>query len=166
MGTDEGSRLHAVSLLLVLAGVWVLWSGHYDSARLMGLGAISCGLVVWIAWRMRIVDDEGQPLSIATRLPLFLVWLTVEVIKANLDVAKRVLNPKLPISPALARLPAPQRTDLGKVIYANSITLTPGTVSIELDEESILVHALSTDGIADLSGGNMAQTVCKLEGGT
>ena len=113
---------------------------------------------------LRIVDDEGQPLSMIGRLPLYLVWLAVEVLKANLDVVKRVLNPSLPISPCIARLQAPQRTALGKVIYADSITLTPGTVSIELDEETILVHAISEDGIADLRGGGMAAAVCKLEG--
>jgi multicomponent Na+:H+ antiporter subunit E len=164
MGTDERSPKHALSLLLVLVGVWLVWSGHFE-ARLLGLGALSCGLVVWISWRMRIVDDEGQPMKLALRLPGYLLWLTVEVIKANIDVAKRVLSPSLPISPTLARLPAPQRTDLGKVIYADSITLTPGTVSIELDAHAILVHALSRDGIADLRGGVMAQRVCKLEGG-
>ncbi len=164
MGTDDRSPKHAVSLLLVLVGVWLVWSGHFE-ARLLGLGAFSCGLVVWISWRMRIVDDEGQPLSLILRLPGYLVWLTVEVIKANVDVAKRVLSPSMPISPTVARLPAPQRTDLGMVIYANSITLTPGTVSIELDDESILVHGLSRDGVADLQSGVMAKRVCTLEGG-
>ena len=164
MGTDGGrSPKHAISLLLVLVGVWLLWSGHY-TGRLIGLGVVSCALVVWLSWRMRIIDDEGQPLSIALRLPLYLVWLAVEVVKANIDVAKRVLHPSMPISPTIARLPAPQRTELGKVNYANSITLTPGTVSIELDEESILVHGLSRDGIKDLQGGAMAAAVCKLEG--
>ena len=165
MDTDgERSPKHAISLLLVLVGVWLLWSGHYDNMLLLGLGAFSCVLVVWLAWRMRIVDDEGQPLSLIFRMPLYLVWLVLEVIKANLDVSKRVLNPALPISPCVARIPAPQRTELGKVIYADSITLTPGTVSIELDEDSILVHAISAAGIADLRGGGMADAVCKLEG--
>ncbi len=163
MGTDERSPKHAVSLLLVLIGVWLVWSGHFE-ARLLGLGALSCGLVVWISWRMQIVDDEGQPLSLTTRLPGYIVWLTLEVIKANIDVARRVLSPKMPISPTLARLPVPQRTNLCKVIYADSITLTPGTVSIELDEESVLVHGLSRDGVADLKTGVMAKRVCKLEG--
>ncbi|MFT5683940.1 MAG: multicomponent Na+:H+ antiporter subunit E [Myxococcota bacterium] len=164
MGTDDRSPKHAVSLLLVLAGVWLVWSGHFDG-RLLGLGALSCGLVVWISWRMGIVDDEGQPMSLILRLPSYLLWLTIEVIKANIDVAKRVLDPRMPISPTLARLPAPQHTNLGKVTYANSITLTPGTVSIELDEHTILVHGLSREGVVDLQGGVMAARVCKLEGG-
>ena len=162
MGTDGRSTLHAISLLIVLAVVWGLWSWH--GGRLLVLGGLSCALVVYLAWRMRIVDDEGQPLSLIARLPLYLLWLSVEVVKANIDVAKRVLSPSMPISPTLARVRAPQRTDLGKVIYANSITLTPGTVSIELDADSILVHAISRDGIQDLRGGNMADTVCRLEG--
>ena len=64
MGTDGGrSPKHAISLLLVLVGVWLLWSGHY-TGRLIGLGVVSCALVVWLSWRMRIIDDEGQPLSL------------------------------------------------------------------------------------------------------
>ena len=157
------SPKHAISLMLVLSGVWLLWSGHY-TARLIGLGAASCGLVLYLSWRMRIVDDEGQPLSWGLGLIRYLPWLVVEVIKANIEVAKRVLSPTMPISPTLTRLPAPQRSDLGKVIYANSITLTPGTVSIELDEHTILVHGLSRDGVEDLKEGSMARAVCRLEG--
>jgi len=79
-------------------------------------------------------------------------------------VTRRVLHPKLPISPTLERISVSQRTDLGRVIYANSITLTPGTISIELDEDTVLVHAISAAGMADLKGAEMSRRVCALEG--
>ncbi|MEL6347185.1 MAG: Na+/H+ antiporter subunit E [Myxococcota bacterium] len=160
----ERSTTHTVGLLIVLTVVWLLWSGHY-TVFVLSLGALSVGLVVFLSDRMGIVDDEGQPLSWGPVRPIiYLPWLVVEVIKANLDVARRVLSPSMPISPTVTRIPAPQRTALGRVIYANSITLTPGTVSIELDDNSILVHALSADGVADLRSGVMAAKVCALEG--
>lgn len=165
MGQEvERSPRHTISLVIVLAVVWLMWSGHYTAFVLI-LGALSCGLVVFLSARMRIIDNEGQPLSWGLVQPvLYFPWLAIEVVKANLDVAYRVLHPSLPVSPVLARVPAPQRTDLGRVVYADSITLTPGTVSIELGEGDILVHALSEDGIADLLEGEMARRVCQLEG--
>ena len=159
----EQSLKHAISLLVVLTGVWLLWSGHY-TGRLLGLGALSCGLVLYLSWRMSIVDEEGQPLGLGLRPIRYIPWLVWEVIKANIDVAKRVLSPSLPIAPTLARLPVTQKTSLGAVVYANSITLTPGTVSIEVDSDSILVHGLSRDGVTDLQDGRMAREVVRLEG--
>lgn len=156
------SPLHLVSLTAVLVAVWLLWSGHF-TALLLSLGAASCALVVFLSHRLGIIDDEGQPLSWGARPLVYLPWLAVEVVKANIDVAMRVMGLK-PVKPALARVPVPQKTDLGRVIYADSITLTPGTVSIELDEDVVLVHAISSDGIDDLRGGEMARRVLALEG--
>jgi multicomponent Na+:H+ antiporter subunit E len=85
-------------------------------------------------------------------------------VKANIDVARRVLSPSLPISPKLFTTPASQKTDLGQAIYANSITLTPGTVSVDLDPGEITVHAISREGADDVSGGEMDRRVTEVEG--
>jgi len=154
--------MHSVSLLVVLACVWLLWSGHY-TGLVMSLGAASCLLVVFLARRMRVVDEEGQPISWGFRPILYIPWLLWEVVKANIDVAQRVLGLK-PAEPTLAEVAVPQKTDLGKVIYANSITLTPGTISIVLDDDKVLVHAISGGGIDDLNAAVMANKVNWLEG--
>ena len=82
------------------------------------------------------------------------------------DVSKRVLDPKLPISPRAITLPLSQRTDIGRVTYANSITLTPGTVSIDLGEDFVRVHALTSEGAQALIEGEMDRRVTALERGS
>ncbi|MCG7964015.1 MAG: Na+/H+ antiporter subunit E, partial [Candidatus Thiodiazotropha taylori] len=89
-------------------------------------------------------------------------YLFGEIIKANIDVIKRILSrEKTPISPQMIEIPRSQQTDLGAVIYANSITLTPGTVTIKLSEESLTVHALSKEGADDLATGTMSKEITK-----
>lgn len=93
----------------------------------------------------------------------FHVFLAREILIANLDVARRILTPGKSISPELVNVDVPQRTDLGRVIYANAITLTPGTVSVRLDKDRVLVHALSGEGAEDLRSGRMAREVPEAE---
>ncbi|NIQ97675.1 MAG: Na+/H+ antiporter subunit E, partial [Desulfuromonadales bacterium] len=100
----------------------------YFTPLLLGFGVVSCALVVAIALRMDVLDHEGHPIHLSTRFVGYWVWLIVEIVKANIDVAKRIWSPSLPISPAMFLLNAGQTGELGQVIYANSITLTPGTV--------------------------------------
>ena len=83
--------------------------------------------------------------------------------KSNIDVAKRILNPRLPIAPRIVRVNGTQKTDLCRVIFANSITLTPGTVSLDLDEEDIVVHALTEEAADDVQSGDMDSRVTALE---
>lgn len=154
---------HAVGLVLGLAAVWLLLSGHFELLMLF-FAVLSIALVVVVAMRMDVLDHEGVPLHLTRVAPLYWLWLGKEIVKANIDVARRVVHPKLPISPKLFETRASQRTDLGQVIYANSITLTPGTVSVDLDPGVIRVHALSTEGAADIEAGEMDRRVSRLEG--
>lgn len=155
--------VHAISLGVVLAIVWLLLSGHFEPLVLT-LGLASCVVVVAITRRMDLVDHEGHPIHLTRRATGYWLWLAWEVVKANIDVAKRVLAPNMNISPTMVRLTASQKTDLGLVIYANSITLTPGTVSVDVDPGEILVHALSRDAADDLKGGEMDRRVAQVEG--
>ena len=120
---------HLVGLAVALMGVWVLLSGHF-TPLLLSFGLASCIVVLLIARRMRIVDREGAPTDLPPGLLTYLPWLFWEIAKANVDVARLILHPRLPISPRLIEVRAGQEDDVGRVIYANSITLTPGTVTI------------------------------------
>jgi multicomponent Na+:H+ antiporter subunit E len=153
----------AASLFVVLALLWLGWSGHF-TPLLLGLGAASSLAVVLFSLRMRIVDREGAPLELAIRIPLYAPWLLWQVFKANLDVSRRILTPRMPIQPRVIRVKAGQSTDLGRVIYANSITLTPGTVSLRLEGDEIVVHALSRQAADELLGGAMDRRVTRTEG--
>jgi multicomponent Na+:H+ antiporter subunit E len=155
--------VHALSLGLILFASWLLMSGIFEPLILI-LGVFSCALVVVIAVRMDVIDHEAVPVHLTFKVLLYWPWLLWEIVKANIDVTKRVLG-FADISPTMVRIKATQKTDLGIVIFANSITLTPGTISIDVDEEGyILVHALSRDGTEGLEGGDMDRRVTELEG--
>ena len=149
---------HAVSLTLTLFILWLLLSGHYN-VLLISLGLISSLLTVVLALRMDVIDHESHPLHLRRQLPRFLVFLSREIVLANLDVVRRILTPGKSFSPQLRQLPLPQKTAVGQVIYANSITLTPGTVTVQLGTDSILIHALSREAADDLETGRMAQAI-------
>jgi len=154
---------HAIKLGVVLYALWILLSGHFDPL-LLGLGLLSTVFVVLIALRMDVVDHEGQPFHLrSTALLGYWAWLGWEVIKSNLDVTRRILDPRMPIEPTLTRLKATQGTDLGRVIYANSITLTPGTVALNVEDDAIEVHALSREAAQALEAGEMDRRVTALE---
>ena len=155
--------LHALSIGAVLFAVWLLLSGHY-TPLITTLGLLSCASVAWITLRMDVADQEGHPIHLTWRAVWYWMWLGVEIVKANIDVIKRVLSPSMPISPTMLRVKTTQKSDLGKVIYTNSITLTPGTISIDVANDQILVHALSQDGAEDLIEGEMDRRVTKMAG--
>ena len=149
---------HAISLTLTLFSLWVLLSGHFDTL-LITLGVASSLVTVFLALRMEVLDHESHPLHLSRQLPRFLLFLLREVILANLDVIRRILTPGKSFSPQLRQFPLPQQTVLGQVIYANAITLTPGTVTVQLNANSIRVHALSRESAEELQSGRMAQAV-------
>jgi multicomponent Na+:H+ antiporter subunit E len=150
-------------LTLVLFGVWLLWSGHTEPL-LISLGVVSTVSVVAVCRRMGLIDEEAVPLGLPLRAPLFLPWLLWQVVKSNVDVARRILDPRLPIRPELIRVKAGQRDDLGRTIYANSITLTPGTVSVGVEGDEIVVHALTREAAEGLQTGEMDRRVTAFEG--
>jgi len=156
---------HAVATLWWLGVAWFLWSGHTDPL-LIGLGAASCVVVLWLIWRLDVIDESGGPLRLGHRPLLYIPWLLWQIAVANVHVARVILDPRLPIKPQMLRLKGSQRTDLGRVIYGNSITLTPGTVALDVREERILVHALTEASAQGLLGGEMDRRVAQLERGS
>lgn len=153
---------HIVALGLTLYVTWLLLSGVYQPFWCI-LGAISCAICVGIALRMEVVDRETYPVHLSVILPRYWLWLFKEIVLANIDVTKRILAPNLPINPQLFRVKATQHNELGKVIFANSITLTPGTVTVDIDGDEFLVHALSDATKDDLETGEMDRRVTGLE---
>ena len=138
--------LRAIGLGVVLFGFWLLLSGHY-TPLLTTLGVASCVLVVYICVRMDVVDHEAVAIHGNRRFALYVPWLMKEIFLANVAVAKIILSPGLPISPNMIRLHGTQRTDLGKALYANSITLTPGTITTGVEGSDFQVHALTAADI-------------------
>lgn len=157
-----GNFRHAFNLSVFLFTVWLMLSGHY-SALLLLLGVVSTLFVVLLAMRVELVDREVVLVLLKPRALLYWVWLGGEIIKSNIDVTRRILDPKLRISPRLLHVKASQRTDLGRVTYANSITLVPGTVAMSVDGDQITVHALTEAIAADLQSGEMDRRITGME---
>lgn len=135
--------MRIVGAIIGFLGLWLLLSGVYRPLTI-GLGALSAISVVFITKRMSRID--GDEVEIHMNLGAFLkyqVWLLVEIAKANLAVVKIILTPSMPIRQHLFSVPYTQKTDLGQVIFANSITLTPGTISVETEPGHFLVHAVA-----------------------
>lgn len=156
--------LYSLSSAFVLYVFWLLLSGFFDSAFLLAAGAGSAIAVVAFARRMDIADHEGHPIHLGLRALTYWPWLVVEIVKSAWDVSKIILNPRLPVSPTLIRVKTSQKTEVGTVVYANSITLTPGTISVDVSHGEILVHALTREGAAGLQSGDMDRRVTRFEG--
>jgi multicomponent Na+:H+ antiporter subunit E len=149
-------------LLLILAISWLLWSGLYKPL-LMGLGAFSCVLSVYLAHRMGFFRHHQALFGLLPRLPGYWLWLLREIIISSVDVAKIILKPSLPISPTVVVLKAEPKTDVGQVILGNSITLSPGTVTLDLHEGQILIHCLTSEGAKELQKGEANRRAAALE---
>ncbi len=147
---------YAFSLLIAMALLWLVLSGHYDSTLLLSLGGGSAVFAVFLAWRLHILDDETSPYHKLPRFFIYWPWLLVEVIKANIIVVRTILSPVMVLTPRMVRVKTLPGTDMGKVLLANSITLTPGTVSVDIDRDEIIVHALlkeltAKEGFAEMA---------------
>lgn len=152
---NKKSLKHIISLAISLSVIWLLLSGHY-TPLLIGLGGLSVLVVVTIAYRMRLFDITDTPVFpyAITMLPYW-HWLLKEIILSTINVCWQVLQPTVKVKPTMVTIQALQQSDFGRVVYANSITLTPGTVSIALEHDMIQVHALTDHAVAGLTGNEM-----------
>lgn len=154
-------RLLSLGFTLLL--FWLLLSGHYTTF-LITIGVVACIAILALARRMNIVDEEGHPVQLALPALTYWPWLVIQIAKSTWVVTRIILDPKLPISPTLVKLKASQKTRIGVNVYANSITLTPGTISVDVDGNDITVHAITRDGAADVAAGVMDRRVTAFEG--
>jgi multicomponent Na+:H+ antiporter subunit E len=157
--------LQKLGLFVALCVGWMLWSGYFKPL-LLGLGLASALVCTYLALRMRKADGEGSQFKILQhvhQLATYWPWLLLEIAKSNLDVAKIILSGKLNIDPVLIRLKSGQATEMGQVIYGNSITLTPGTITVDIEDGELLVHALKQSGADSLREGEMDRRITALE---
>ena len=154
---------HSVSLFFSLYLFWLLLSGYF-TPFLLSAGAGCAVAVVWFARRMDVVDHEGHPIQLGMRIVAYWPWLIVEIVKSAWSVSRIILHPRLPISPTLVRFRPTQRTDVGLAIHAQSITLTPGTITVEAWPNEFLVHGLTRDGALAVIDSEMDRRVSACEG--
>jgi len=149
---------HNISLAVLLFALWLGLSGQFN-VLMLSLGLVSTLIVVYFSQRMDAIDRQKYPTRLTPRLLRYWLFLTREVIIANIDVVRRIFTPGKNISPQLIKLPMTKKTDFARVIYANSITMTPGTVCVKVNRETITVHTLSKESADDLRSGRMAEAV-------
>lgn len=156
---------HITGLFLILAVFWLINSGHFDGL-LLSLGLISVIGTMLINRRMEQVDGEYEPpVLLSLRLPPYLLWLLKEIVISNIDVIRLIWQRRPAISPTMFKVTATQKTDVCKVLYANSITMTPGTVTLDVEGDTFLVHALTRANAEGVMRGDMDRRVSRLEGG-
>lgn len=156
--------LRIASLLIALFVFWTLMSGMFTPFQL-GLGVVSAVAVTWLARHMEVADREGHPAHLRVVAVLsYWLWLFKEISISGLQVARIILNPRLPISPTLVRFRPSQETAVGLATHANSITLTPGTITVQANHQEFLVHALTREGAAGVVESEMNRRVRHFEG--
>lgn len=150
-------------LVLILSVFWMVNSGHFEPL-LLGFGVVSVLGIGLIILRMETIDGMYEsPVILSVRLPGYLLWLLKEIIVSNLDVIRRIWQRTPDISPSVFTINASQKTDVCRVLYANSITMTPGTVTMDVNDGTFTVHALTRATAESLKTGDMDRRVCRLE---
>ena len=156
--------MHYLLTGISLALFWLLLSGYFSNLLLLCFGAISIGLALYFDRHVRKKYPLNTPSTLVKNIPKFAKWLIFEVVKANIAVVKNIWSPKKnPISPTVAELDMRQQSAVAQTIFANSITLTPGTVSFDVKNGKVMVHAIVEEAIIELQDGEMNQRVADLE---
>lgn len=156
-------KIYIISLSTFLLILWLLLSGHYV-LLLISLGVFSVLLVTAIVWRMDIVDHEAHPIHISLRFIMaYWVWLLKEIFVSSIYTCRLILNPAMPISPKWVVLRNSLSSDVMRVTLANSITLTPGTVSMNVGVDAIEVHAITEQAAQSLLEGSIITKVMTIE---
>ena len=151
-----------ILLMTVILGLlWLMWSGIY-TPLVLGLGAFSCVVTVFIAHRIGFFEQEVYTLKVLGRLPRYWTWLFIEIVKSSLEVAGVVLGRRLEISPTVVKFSLAPNDAVGQVILGNSITLTPGTLTLDIHEGQITVHCLTKESAEALLKGDFNERAAAL----
>ncbi len=154
-----------VSSFVCLLLLWALLSGYFKTVLIV-LGILSCVFVTFLSIKLKIYSKQHERVGFNLRMPLYFPWLLKEIIKSNLHVARLILTNSKQINPQLVTITPSQKTNTGVAVHANSITLTPGTISIDISDNEILVHAITTHTAQGVLAGDIDKKVTALEGGT
>lgn len=161
-GRARNPRGEAIRRMLrtapALAVFWLLLSGHFGPLPL-ALGALSVAVVCWLTWRAGLGEHHGWTMGFALHVPRYLLWLGVKVLVSALVVVRKVWSFRPVLRPTVAATPSRDMSVLTQVVYANSITLTPGTLSLDVGDDRIEVHSLEPAGLDELREGAMLNRV-------
>tara|TARA_Y100000590_G_scaffold467150_1_gene645010 strand:+ start:13943 stop:14443 length:501 start_codon:yes stop_codon:yes gene_type:complete len=146
---------------------WYLLSGK-NNLLLIAIGLLSVGSIIGYLSKINLIDEESLPLYLIPKVFTYWFWLYKEILLSSIYVAKLIIAPKLEISPQYFKIKSNQKTSMGFNIYANSITMTPGTISVIINntKKEINVHSITIDTKDSLKKGNMDKKIKNLMGGS
>ncbi|MDT8345595.1 MAG: Na+/H+ antiporter subunit E [Thermohalobaculum sp.] len=157
--------MRLILIALTLFGYWMLLSGHDELWLVASGGVLSVAVVLFLLFK-DIIDVESFPIERLPRAMIYWPWLGWQMILSALNVSRIILDPRLPISPTMVKVRSDAVTAVGITTYANSITLTPGTISVEVSEagRAIWVHAITREGAAGFADDPMNHWVGWFDG--
>ena len=141
---------------------WLLLSGIY-TPFLMLSGLVASIAVALLAQRMELADREGHPIHLGLAALAYWPWLVKEIAKSGWQVTRIILDPRLPISPTFVRFKPSQASSVALATHANSITLTPGTITVDAEHDSFLVHALTREGAQAVVDSEMDRRASRMD---
>lgn len=152
--------------IILLSAIWLILSGRTDAVYLFW-GIVSVAFVIWLGSKLHSIPlAEQEPCGSSQihipRLIIYLFWLVWQIAKSGVYVAYIVLHPRMPIEPMIVRFTSKQPNVVARVILGNSITLTPGTLTLDIDDNMFTVHALTRDTEEELVSGDMEARVARL----
>lgn len=154
--------LRLVLAVIALFLVWLLWGGLYKTPVLQ-LGIASCVLVIWLTHRMALPDQETHSWALSYRVPLYWFWLAGQMVVSNLQVLRMVLGPLSALSPTIVEVEAKASSKFALTLLGNSITLTPGTLTINIADNTLTAHCLTAATARELGEGAMARRVAAVD---
>ncbi|MGE4620452.1 MAG: Na+/H+ antiporter subunit E [Planctomycetota bacterium] len=154
--------MRAILLFLTLLSFWLLLSGQFESSLLVGSGIVASALTVWVCHRLQLLGSQYQPIESLPGFLLYLPWLLIQIVKSSVQVTAKSWSPRPAISPRLVEVPTRLKHPLAKTLLANSITLTPGTVTVDVQQQFLLVHALEDNSAKGVLEGSMEQRIAKM----
>ena len=155
--------MHTGKWIVLLFLFWILLSGYFQPL-LLGFGVLSVAIVLVVLKRMDAVDQEQKQVNSGYSMLRYLVWLIGQIVSSAIFVTKLIWGSADKLSPTLAKIPVTNIPKKNRVLYANSITLTPGTLSVDLVDEELTVHALQKSSIESLKQGDMEKKIIAIWG--
>ncbi|MBM3617901.1 MAG: cation transporter [Alphaproteobacteria bacterium] len=150
--------LHTAALFLLLFAVWCLLSGVF-TPLFFSLGAICCLFATFIVLRMEVFDNESHPFQLIYLGPMYWMWLAKEMVVSGLRVTRIIWRLEPNLTPGFAWIRTELKSDLGLTIFANSLTLTPGTVCVDLKKGRAYIHALEESSLKSIEMGEIERRV-------
>ena len=149
---------HITGLLFFLAVLWWVLSG-YTKPLLISLGVVSVLFAAFVAHRMNVVDDESHPFHLSLKLVRYWAYLLWQIVVSNIKMVQTILSLNPDINPRVLTVKINQHSELGRVVLGNSVTLTPGTVTLDIEGDTMVVHALNDASAQGVEDGSFDQRV-------